>query len=348
MIISLTSQKNCKNEFWKDVLNEWQKVIKSKTTTLSSENSRNNIDNTLVPVWYNSYIKINNKSVFFKDWYEKGIKYIDDFLDEDGKLLKKDKFSEKYSISVNIMQYNSICSAISKYLRTLTFDSSSYEQLTRPSIPFYFNFFFSNMKPSKCIYNLLSNSTESPTCFVKWKNELPFVPDKKIKDAFITCFKITLDSSIQWLQFRILHRILATNSYLKKIKIKNCDLCTLCNSEPETIIHIFLQCPHVMPIWTSLSLHIFNTTSKRIGFNIENIIFGEEFNRRNIVVNFIILNAKQYFYTNFKKAKNPTLQGLVLYLKYKYNVERCIWIFKGKLQTFVKIWREYINIFELA
>lgn len=204
------------------------------------------------------------------------------------------------------------------------------------------------MKPSKCIYNLLRFNTESPTCFVKWKNELHFIPDRKIKDAFITCFKTTSDSSIQWLQFRILHRILATNSYLKKIKIRNCDLCTLCNSEPETIIHIFLQCSYVMPIWNSLSIHIFNTTSKRIGFNIENIIFGEEFNKRNTVINFIILNAKQYFYMNFKKVKNPTLSGLILYLKFKYNVERCISISKGKLQNFSKIWREYTNIFELS
>ena len=36
------------------------------------ENLRNNFHG--IPVWnnYNSHIKIDNKSVFFKSWYEKG------------------------------------------------------------------------------------------------------------------------------------------------------------------------------------------------------------------------------------------------------------------------------------
>ena len=42
------------------------------------ENFRNNFYS--VPVWYNSYIKIGYKSVFFKSWYEKGVKVVQDFF----------------------------------------------------------------------------------------------------------------------------------------------------------------------------------------------------------------------------------------------------------------------------
>ena len=39
-----------------------------------------------IPVWYNSNVKIGYKSVIFKSWYEKGVKVVQDFLDEDGHL----------------------------------------------------------------------------------------------------------------------------------------------------------------------------------------------------------------------------------------------------------------------
>lgn len=73
MIIFLTSRKNSKDEFWKNLFYEWQKIVKEKPTSISSENS---LISTLMPIWYNSNIKINNQSVFFEDWYENGIKYV--------------------------------------------------------------------------------------------------------------------------------------------------------------------------------------------------------------------------------------------------------------------------------
>ena len=33
-----------------------------------------------IPVWYNSNIKVANKTVFIKSWYEKGIKVLQDFF----------------------------------------------------------------------------------------------------------------------------------------------------------------------------------------------------------------------------------------------------------------------------
>ena len=41
-------------------------------------------------------------------------------------------------------------------------------------------------------------------------------------------FQYTDDTTLRWFQYRISHRILATNEYLFKIKIKDSKLCTFC------------------------------------------------------------------------------------------------------------------------
>ena len=60
------------NAFWKDVDNSWLKYI--ETIIAIKENSLN------IPVWYNSNIRVANKTVFIKSWYEKGIKVLQDFF----------------------------------------------------------------------------------------------------------------------------------------------------------------------------------------------------------------------------------------------------------------------------
>ena len=42
---------------------------------------------------------------------------------------------------------------------------------------------------------------------------------------------------------QLLHRIIPTNSFLHKIKLKNTNLCTFCKIHDETIEHLFFDCP---------------------------------------------------------------------------------------------------------
>ena len=87
------------------------------------------------------------------------------------------------------------------------------------------------------------------------------------------------------------------------------------------------MCEKVLRVWSELSLHIYATTSKRIGFNVRNVIFGElPFVRDNYVINFIILYTKQYMFCCFKSGKQPNLLGLVPFLKTHYCVEKYVYV----------------------
>lgn len=84
------------------------------------------------------------------------------------------------------------------------------------------------------------------------------------KEFFKVSFKKTTDTSIQCLQYRILHRILPTNYYLKKINVKILYVVwAFCKENMELIQHVYMICPEKLPLWNNLSMHIYRTTLNR-------------------------------------------------------------------------------------
>jgi hypothetical protein len=63
------------------------------------------------PLWRNKTKKIENKPVFYENWFRKGICFVNDIMSEDGKFLSINQLDEKFNISKNIMKFNSIISA---------------------------------------------------------------------------------------------------------------------------------------------------------------------------------------------------------------------------------------------
>ena len=100
------------------------------------------------------------------------------------------------------------------------------------------------------------------------------VDNISIKDVFKVCFKTITNSSVQWLQFRILHRILPVGYDFRKINIKSLDNCGVLKNV-ETILHILTTCDKIHALWTELSLQIYRKTTVNVEFNLSNNIFGE-------------------------------------------------------------------------
>ena len=71
-------------------------------------------------LWNNKEITIDQKTLFWKTWYERGIYYVQDLLSEDGKFLSLDEFQEKFGLKVNYLQYFQITTAIQSSLKQIT------------------------------------------------------------------------------------------------------------------------------------------------------------------------------------------------------------------------------------
>ena len=53
-------------------------------------------------------------------------------------------------------------------------------------------------------------------------------------------------------QFKFLHRNIPTNTYLYKVSIKDNGRCSFCKNEPESLEHLFFDCPITKDLWNNL------------------------------------------------------------------------------------------------
>ncbi|WMV24833.1 hypothetical protein MTR67_018218 [Solanum verrucosum] len=85
---------------------------------------------------------------------------------------------------------------------------------------------------------------------------------------FNSYFPLTIQNDYNWIWYThtlgkirfflwlCVHNCLPTNSYLFRLNITSSGNCPICNSEEETIPHIFLRCPIAIEFWTSLNISI--------------------------------------------------------------------------------------------
>ena len=97
------------------------------------------------PLWMNKTIKIENKPVFYEDWFRKGICFVND-------IISIDQLEAKFNISKNIMKFNSIISAVKHAGKQNVYNS--YKLLT-PFIPSFVKTILKSKRGTKDMYLLL-------------------------------------------------------------------------------------------------------------------------------------------------------------------------------------------------
>ena len=85
------------NSFWRDVLRAW-----------CDYNYKNSIDKYSIQqqvIWYNSFIRINNKPCLYKKWLEKVVYKIKDLMKNEDSFLSFMEFKNKYDIPCDYLSY---------------------------------------------------------------------------------------------------------------------------------------------------------------------------------------------------------------------------------------------------
>ena len=215
---------NCRNKFWYDVLDAWYNFIKFLRP-------RSKEDTMGINLWNNSNIKVNKSPVFYRRWYDRNIIFTKDMFNVDGKILSYEQFQNKYDIQCHFLEFLGIKTAVENYIRQFGIDLITDPfPLTNCVLPFNVKLILKSSKGSQYMYKLLVYKTVSPKSQTKWDQlfqnlELNW---KIIYNIPKICCKNT---KLHWFQYRILHRILATNDLLTKMNIKQNNLCTFCNEE---------------------------------------------------------------------------------------------------------------------
>ena len=81
--------------------------------------------------------------------------------------------------------------------------------------------------------------------------------DVNWKVAYTIAFNCTLSTKFRTFHFKLLHRRIATNEFLKKISLVQSDKCCFCKHETETITHLFLRCFITQSFWNDVKQFLF-------------------------------------------------------------------------------------------
>ena len=225
-----------KNKFWKDVFSSHIQIVTKNTPTKIQQFQT-------IPIFSNENIKIGDKTVYYKSCFENGIKFINDLTNNDGSIYKYEELKATYNVTINFLQYSGLVRSILAWKKTLSLANIQHKEIN-PIIPFSFQIYLKNKKGAQDMYNLLNKITDIPSGKISWNKKYKF-EDEEWGKIFSDPFKITKDSTDQWFQSRINHKILATNTYLYKIKLIGDPKCTFCNKTDETIEHLLWECEHV-------------------------------------------------------------------------------------------------------
>ena len=215
------------NLFWEHVFKAYKLICK----TVSPCSSRELLAE---PVLYNDNIKVGGKVITHTHLINKGIYCIKHFLTCNGEFLSHAAFNSKYNTNIDFLTFHSCVQSIRKYIRSTKIevkDNFAFD------LTVALNLVHSVHKGTKVYYNALTQNDNYPNCCAKWSEKLnDQIPWKTV---FFKIHKIG-EVKLRWLQMRIVHRILATNVMLEKMKVATSIKCTFCCNEKDSIRHIFL------------------------------------------------------------------------------------------------------------
>ena len=200
-----------------------------------------------------------------------------------------------------------------------------------------------NKKGVKDFYQLYINKIYCrPVSQQKWESKLNFIHDEKWwENKYKMIFKLTQDVKIRWFNYRIIHRLLATNEYLHKIGIEDSSTCDFCNDDIENLQHVFWECNLVKPIWVELCNWVNQELDLNISLTLEDVLFGSDIEKE---LNNVISLFKSFIYSSKIKQTIPSFRGAKMYfLNYK-KIDKFIFKGKSKLKTFEKKWGVFYNL----
>lgn len=189
------------------------------------------------------------------------------------------------------------------------------------------------------MYLTLNSNTDIPAGKIKW-NVIYNFNDENWKKIYLWPHIITKNSTLKWFQYRINHKILATNQFLNMIKIINNPTCTFCNNFPETIKHLFWDCEVTKRILTELQDWLI---SKDITLEVEekSFIFGNYHHTISIFKQLILLETKYYLYYCRCSKIIPNTKSLKQRIQLLYETSKTTAIMENKNEMFKKTWEEF-------
>ena len=228
----------------------------------------------------NKEIRIENKTIFLKSWFENEILTIQDILNENGKFLSFNEFKQNYNVNCNFLIYFQIINAIPKHLS----EKAKNAQLNKnyfQSDGSNFNFQLSSsisidltkMKNKDYYWLFMKKSIQKITGTSKWERELSS-NDIHWKDYFKQLKCICKENKLKEFYFKLVHRILVSKKELHLYGITANPNCTFCG-QPDSIGHTFIECPNSKQFFNEVLQYFNQENVTSYSLSVEELLFGK-------------------------------------------------------------------------
>ena len=326
-------------DFYKECLDAWSELNQIKV--VSYEDVVNQI------IWNNKYILSGSKSSFIRYLVDQGIAKIGDLISDTGRFLESEKLLRAKLSPINYFNLMGIVNAIPKEWRLIIRHN---QQHTHPPLNHVIKIkidgaFVDLLKiSSKMVYNEFKRMKQTvPSAQAKTNSRYPEF-SLEWKKIYSLSFSVTLDTKVREFQYKILNNIIFTNEKLFRFKMINSPLCVFCQTEVESMEHLFFYCNITKLFWKSLMTWIIEKKISITQLTLENVLFGvfnikEDFQ----ILNHLILVAKFYIYKCKLHNVHPSLNVFLVKVKATCQIEQKIATDNNKLGKHYKKWNKLLS-----
>ena len=307
-------------EFYHKVLNYWHD---SKLLTANKEKS---VKNQII--WNNQNIVVDGKPIFFRNWVNKGIVYIDDLLDEDSNFLSLIGLKDKFQINPPFTVYYGLLKAIPKEWKTALHNAPHTGNSTQITLS------------TKSSYlKLLSKRYLAPTAEQKIINH--GFTKENVCNVYLLPFQIFKEAKLIMFQYKIIHNILPTQASLFRSNLAENDVCPLCNLESQSLSHMLFSCTVSSSLWNLFTRWWQKTFGHHISLTETIILYGwhqEPGSNTWIALNYSLIIAKYHIFATSVRGGILDFENFLFRLKDKLSTLQAVATKNNKLDKFKETW----------
>lgn len=307
------------NIFWKEVLNKWaeygQCAIETPDQVLS------------MPIWYNYWNTNDNIQKRKNEWISKGLIYINDLVRCQNQFHDHLSVQQHFDIRINFLDYLGFITSIPpewKYilregynkLDIIVLTNNIFDYVSCPKVTqFVYKYYIDKINcvnNNELTWNMITGNTESWNAIYK------------------IAFDATTETKLRVFQYKMLLRILPTNTFLKVCALVESENCYFCKVLPETLDHLFYECRYIKKLYEQLLQWLLPELDLSVYLNKQNIILGCNIKYNYRLINHILLLTKRYIYVTRCLQRKLMIKDLQKYIKSCFDLEMTVLNDKGR------------------
>ena len=226
--------------FYKEVIHCWHLSGGGNKAPKNANEIRTEI------LWGNKHIQTKGKTIYFENWRDSNINFVDDLLDANGNFISGEELFLKLKNKKNwIIEYKMLQKAIPKVWKEKLVSSNMPTHVKKQFRPFLLidnKVEYNLPKKARDYYNIMISTTRKRTFLEKyWSNIFPDRPTwTKVYEGR---FKNQNIKKLADFNFKIFHKILPCGENLFQWKISSTNKCRFGCPLTETYNHLFVTCP---------------------------------------------------------------------------------------------------------